>query len=505
MLLAVAALLVVAALAVGYFFTHREKENLLRASGTIEATDIDVSFQVAGRVAEVLAVEGQAVHSGDVLARMDAAELTQHMNQIQASLDAVVNQTRLQEGVVEFRRATVEEQVTQTQSEAAALRAASERVREGSRPQQIRVAEADLAQAEAQLVQRRADFDRSTLLLGEGIIPRQQFDATEAALRTAEANRDAASQRLVLAQEGSRSQEIVEADARAMAAESAVRVAEAGRKEVDVQRAAVDVARARERELRAQLEAVRTQLGYTEIHSPLNGVTLTKNVESGEVVSPGTPVVTVADTEELWMNVYIPETQTGLVKLGQTVRVRVDSFPTETFEGKVTFVSPESEFTPKTIMTPEERVKLVYRVKLSLANKEQRLKPGMPADAEIMLGPSPARSAEAVVPRPAVAPRVAPQPVASSTATVPPAPPRQEQPQVGTRIYTVQVGAFGVRANADALVAELGQKYEAVTLDEVGVGTTRYHVRVGRFSDFQAAVDLSARLKNDGFSPFVVK
>jgi HlyD family secretion protein len=126
-------------------------------------------------------------------------------------------------------------------------------------------------------------------------------------------------------------------------------------------------------------------LAYTEIRSPLDGVVLTKNVESGEVVSPGTPVVTVANIAELWMNIYIPETQTGLVKLGQEVRVGVDSFPGESFKGTITFVSSESEFTPKTILTQEERIKLVYRAKVALEDAQQRLKPGMHADAEIEL------------------------------------------------------------------------------------------------------------------------
>jgi HlyD family secretion protein len=108
-------------------------------------------------------------------------------------------------------------------------------------------------------------------------------------------------------------------------------------------------------------------------------------VESGEVVNPATPVVTLGDIENVWMNLYIPETQTGHVNLGQRALIRVDSFPHETFEGKVTFISSESEFTPKTIQTPEERVKLVYRVKVSIMNPDRKLKPGMPADAELIL------------------------------------------------------------------------------------------------------------------------
>ena len=384
-LLVLVALVAVAALVIGYSLTHRAEDHVIRASGTIEATDVDVSFQIAGRVTEVLAVEGQAVKSGDILARIADEELTERVKQIQAALDAAVSQVRQQEKTVELRRDVVEGEIAQARGQAEASRMAAERVREGSRPQEIRVAEAELAQAEAQLVQRRADFDRVSGLVKEGVVPRQQLDAVEAALRTAESARDAASQRLALAREGSRRQDIAEADARLETAQAGVNVAQASRKDIEIQGSVLSAARAREKELRSQLETAKTQWGYAEIRSPMDGVVLTKNVEPGEFVSPGTPVVTLANIDDLWMNIYIPETQTGLVKLGQAVRVRADSFPGEVFNGKITFVSAESEFTPKTILTQEERIKLVYRTKVSLENTQQRLKPGMPADAEIEL------------------------------------------------------------------------------------------------------------------------
>jgi HlyD family secretion protein len=383
-LLVVVVLLGALALAAAYFFIDRKTENVLRASGTIEATNVDVSFQIGGRVVEVSAVEGQRVKAGDVLAHLSSEELTERVKQIQASLEAVTSQTRQQEATLELRGGIVENQIAQARSQQDASRAAVDRLKTGSRPQEVRVAEADLAQAEALLIQRRADFERATQLIKEGVIAAQQLDAAQAALRTAEAAREAAKERLALSREGARREDIAEAEARLKGSQAGVGVAEAGRKEMDLQRAALDAARARERELRAQLDATKAQLGYAEIRSPLDGVVLTKNVESGEV-SPGTPVVTVANIAELWMNIYIPETQTGLVKLGQEVRVKVDSFPSETFTGKITFVSSESEFTPKTILTQEERIKLVYRAKVSLQDTQQRLKPGMQADAEIDL------------------------------------------------------------------------------------------------------------------------
>jgi membrane fusion protein YbhG len=378
-------LLALAAISIVYFATDRRKETLLRASGTIEATNVDVSFQVPGRVTEILVTEGQSVRTGDVLARLSAEERDEYVDQIKASLDAVTSQVRQQEIAVALRQDVLVNQIAEAKGEVEALASAAEKQRVGSRPQEIRVVEAELAQAEAFLTQRRADFSRVSALSKAGVLPQQQLDAAEAQLRAAETNRDAAAERLGLAREGARHEDVTEAEARVKSAEAGVGIAEAGRREVDIQKEALVAARARQRELLAQFNAAKTQLAHTEIRSPLDGVVLTKNVESGEVVNPATPVVTVANINELWMNIYIPEAQTGLVTLDQPVDINVDSFPGETFKGKVTYVSSKSEFTPKTILTPEERVKLVYRVKVSIQNNNQRLKSGMPADAVIGL------------------------------------------------------------------------------------------------------------------------
>jgi HlyD family secretion protein len=387
-LASVALVLVTAAIAGYLLLSPSGNERVLVASGTIEATDVDVSFQMGGRVAEVLVVEGQAVKAGDVVARLDAEDLLEGVRRIEASLESVISQSRQQQSTIELRRGVIESQISQARSQAEASGFALERLREGLRPEEIRVAEAELAQAEATLSQRQSELDRASGLFKEGILPKQQLDTALTALRTAETSREAARARLALAREGARREDLAEAEARLKASQAAVSVAEAGRREIEVQREALEASRARERELRAQLEVAKTQLSRAEIHTPLDGVVLTRNVESGEVVSAGTPVVTIANIEDVWMNIYIPENQTGLVRLGQSVQVHVDSFPDEPFAGKVVFISAESEFTPKTILTQEERNKLVYRVKVSLQNKDQRLKPGMPADAEIGFDPA---------------------------------------------------------------------------------------------------------------------
>ena len=384
-LLVVLILLVAGVGAFVYFRNLQPNDGILHASGTIEATRVDVSFQIGGRVAEVTANEGQPLKAGDVLARLDPNELQAHVNQIMASLDVALNQILQQKSTVDMRRDIVESTINQSQSETEAARVSLDRVRNGTRPEEIRMAEAQVAQAEADMERRKADFQRISDLKGKDVVAPQEFDAAQSAYRMSETVVSAARERLALARAGSRKEDVAEAEARLRTAQAGGAVAEAGRKSIIIERQTVDSMIAHQRELEAQLDAAKTQLTYTEIHAPLDGVVLTKNVESGEVVNPGTPVVSIANIDALWMNIYIPETQTGFVKLGQSVRVRVDSFPGETFKGKISFVSSESEFTPKTIQTPEERIKLVYRVKVSLENTGQRLKPGMPADAEILL------------------------------------------------------------------------------------------------------------------------
>ena len=136
---------------------------------------------------------------------------------------------------------------------------------------------------------------------------------------------------------------------------------------------------------RAALTVAQTQLGYTVLTSPQAGVVLRKHVEPGEMIAAGTPAATIADLRNIWLKIYIPEPQLGRVKLGQTAEVTTDSYRGKVYQGTVTFINSEAEFTPKNVQTQEERVKLVFAVKITAANPNQELKPGMPADARISL------------------------------------------------------------------------------------------------------------------------
>ncbi len=149
--------------------------------------------------------------------------------------------------------------------------------------------------------------------------------------------------------------------------------------EVAMRRADIDRAR-------FNVSVFDTQIGDTKVYSPADGVVMVRAAEPGEVIAAGTSVLTIGDIEHPWLRGYISEQQLGRVKLGQKVILRTDSYPGKEYEGRVSFIASDAEFTPKQIQTQEERVKLVYRVKIDVDNKHRELKNNMPVDAEINLG-----------------------------------------------------------------------------------------------------------------------
>ena len=128
-----------------------------------------------------------------------------------------------------------------------------------------------------------------------------------------------------------------------------------------------------------------TQIADTTIVAPIDGVVLVKSAEAGEVIAAGTTIVSLGDLDHPWLRAYINETDLGRIKLGGKVKLSTDSFPGKTYEGHISFISSEAEFTPKQIQTKEERVKLVYRIKIDVDNPQHELKNNMPVDAEILL------------------------------------------------------------------------------------------------------------------------
>ena len=301
---------------------NRPEEGVINVSGNAEVTEVNVGFKLAGKIENLFTDEGMKISKGDKLAVLDSPEIEHQLAQNKAFLSEA--RIRLAE------------------------------LKAGTRPQEIAQARAQLNSAAAELAKAKKDYERADRLYKNDAISTQQMELERKVYDVAVSQQKTAAEALSLAKEGPRIEEIKAAESRVRQAESAVSIAEERMKD-------------------------------TVLVAPLAGVVLRKNVEAGEVVSTGMPVFTIGDIENPWVKVYIKEDKLGLVKLNQKAEVTTDSYPGRKYEGIVTYISSEAEFTPKNVQTQEERVKLVFGVKVSVKNINDELKPGMPADVKILL------------------------------------------------------------------------------------------------------------------------
>ena len=324
-------LLVLVALVV-YFGQWTNRNRTLYYSGTIEATQHHLSFQVAGKVLNVLADEGQAVSSGDVLAELDLQELRARYDQAEA------NYNRSQAGLN-------------------ALSAQLKEIKTGNRPQDVERAHQAFLSAQAVMKEAKKNMEKYQRLFRNSIVSEKEWDAVRLRYEVTLRDYERSAEAYDLAREGSRLETIDAAQAEVQGAKAQLASAEAAWQQAKI------------------------QLSYGQLKAPVGGIVTSRNVEPGEVVTPAQDVMTVADLSTVDLKIFVDETEIGKVKPGQQVEVRIDTFPDKVFKGIVSYISPEAEFTPKMIQTRKERVKLVYLVKVSIPNPNLELKSGMPADA----------------------------------------------------------------------------------------------------------------------------
>ena len=266
---------------------NSNKKGVLSGSGTIEATEVEISSKLAGRIEIITKEEGDPVQKGELLAQLEHKELSAQLKVAEAT---------------------------------------------------IKVTEAQVAQAKTNLKNLEDNLKRIEALFKSGSATQQQLEDIQT---------------------------------KTDAARDQVRSLEFSR-----QQAA------------AEKNYIQAQVDNARIFAPMSGRIIKKTAEVGETVFPGSPILTLADLSKLTLKIYLKETEVGKVQLGQPARVRVDAYPDTAFDGRVSFISPVAEFTPKNIQTKDERVKLVFAVKISIPNPKERLKPGQPADGEILIAPA---------------------------------------------------------------------------------------------------------------------
>jgi HlyD family secretion protein len=289
------------------------------------------------------------------------------------------------ETAIQYQEATLESDVATRRAELNQAQAKLDELLAGSRQQEIQQADAAVNDAVAWNDAARQDWDRAQTLFKNEDISRSQYDQARAKYDSTQAQLRQAQERFGLVKEGPRKEEIEGARAAVARAQAAVRNSEANRLELQRKRQELDARRSDIDRARAQVGITKTQIDDTTVIAPMDGVIEVKSAEVGEVLAAGTTLATLGDLEHPWLRAYVNETDLGRVKLGQPVKLRTDSFPNKDYMGRISFISPEAEFTPKQIQTKEERVKLVYRVKIDVSNKEHELKNNMPVDAELVL------------------------------------------------------------------------------------------------------------------------
>jgi HlyD family secretion protein len=335
-------LLAAAIAAVVYYYPRfskkQEPTNQLTLSGNIEAHESLVGFKITGRIVELPVEEGQQIQAGAFIARLEDDDYKQKV--------------RIDEGTVRVRESNL------------ALTLA------GTRQQELKATQQNMIDAQVDLDQKKLDNDRMQRLFAKDEVSAQDRDLAATALKRADAAFKAAQQRYSEAEEGSRKEDIA-------------------------------IAQANLNEAGANLGLSRVNLNYTVLHAPSTGVITVRQAELGEVVAPGTPVVTIAELDHIWLRAYIAETDLGRIHWGQAATITTDTYPGKQYHGRISFIASDAEFTPKSVQTYQERVTLVYRIKIDIDNPNHDLKPGMPADAHLDLEaaqtgvqPSPAQPAK---------------------------------------------------------------------------------------------------------------
>lgn len=358
----------------------------IAVSGNIELTEVNISFKVPGRLIERRVDEGQQVSKGTVVARLDQEQLLRQRDRVRAALASADNRLVQQRTTIDFQTENIASQIQQRQAELRQAEANLAQLLAGSRTQDIEQARATVSGAEAALEKAHNDWERAQTLFKKEDISASEFDRAKTTFEGAEAALRQLRERLALVIEGPRKEDIEAARAMVARAQAGLRTAEAAKLDLKRMQQELATRQAEIDQTRAELAVADVQLGDTVAISPIDGVVLVKAAEVGEVLAAGTTVVTVGDLDHPWLRAYINEQDLGRVKLGGKVKVTTDSFPGKVYQGRVSFISSEAEFTPKQIQTQEERVKLVYRIKIDVENPNHELKSNMPADAEIPIG-----------------------------------------------------------------------------------------------------------------------
>ena len=364
-----------------YLGQRKVKLEELYYSGTIEAISAELSFQMSGRVTDIPVDEGQFVKENQVMALLDQSEYQVRYEQAKANLESAAKNFQRAETVLALYEETLPREVARAEAAVKVLLSQLRELEAGSRKQEIERARLAYLTAKDIMEEAGKDKRRFEKLFEKNLVSEKQWDEVKLKYETALKEFERAEETLKLLEEGVRKETIETAKARVAEGEAVLDQAKANMKQIEAAEKELEAAAAGVKAAQSALKLTETYLDYTQLRAPFAGVITSRNVELGEVVSPGREIFSLSNLTRVELKIFVDETEIGKVKPGQRVEVRTDTFPDKLYEGKVSFISPEGEFTPKMIQTHKERVKLVYLVKVAIPNPRLELKSGMPADA----------------------------------------------------------------------------------------------------------------------------
>jgi len=364
-----AALLIALVWVASAWIGHRSR---FEYSGTVETREIQIGSKVGGRVTEVPVEEGQVVKAGTQLVRFECDELKAQRAQAAAAL------AQAQADAEKMARGNRPEEIAQAEATARAQRAAFEEAKNGPRRQEIEQAQADYKAASADATNARIFYERMEKLIATDTISRQQFDDAREKRDAAAQRAESARQRLALLEAGTRQEDVSAAEAKFKQAESAAMLARKGFRREDVA-----AARGRMAEAQGRVAELDARLREAELIAPADAVLEVVSVRPGDLVQSGRIVVTMLEASQLWVKVYVPETDLAHVRVGQKATVRVDSFGGRAFEGHVGQIASQAEFLPRNVQTKSDREHQVFGVKVYVDNSQQVLKSGMSATVRL--------------------------------------------------------------------------------------------------------------------------
>jgi HlyD family secretion protein len=338
-----------------------DHDSSLHGSGTVEARNIRVGSKIGGRIDKILVREGDPVETGQVLITFDEKELAASLAQSRAAAEKA-------------QRGYRPEEIAEARAAAAQAKAEFDQRKNGYRQEDIDAAEADLDRANADEARARLDAERYDALAEKDLVSKQQRDTADANWKMAKAQVANYQHKLDQLHRGYRSEEIAAAEARFLQTKATLEKLENGNRVEDISAAkaslAYDEARFRER----------------QVLSPSAASIEVLDVRPGDLIAPNTPIATLLERDQIYVRIYIPETQIGRVHLGQKAAIRVDSFPNQVFDGVVEQINQQAEFLPRNVQTVEERVHQVFGVKVRIDDTSRRVRAGMAADVTLASG-----------------------------------------------------------------------------------------------------------------------